>query len=138
MFHSDDAGGKSREDHVKDRQREENISALLTRVHLLHGWNDFAKCRAEPAKKGIRLGSADGGSQIIPKLIIEDGYLGAIHRTAMRCFKGRRNDFTSIQDLNDIRTCILMDLIFLRGCNLRRVHQIQASGAPRRLFPFRE
>jgi hypothetical protein len=87
-FHSDDAV-TSRAAIVAQRRKEEERSGLFKRVHLIHGWNDYAKCSADPETRGIRLGSADGGSQTIPELIIQEGYLGAIHRTAMDVSKQR-------------------------------------------------
>ena len=53
-----------------------------------------------------------------PELFVREGELGAMHHTAMNCIKGERTDFTSQKDLMNFQSCIFLDWLFLRGCDV--------------------
>ncbi len=46
---------------LRNVKKKRKKSCLFNTGHVIHGWNEYAKCSAEPATKGItgRLGGAD-------------------------------------------------------------------------------
>ena len=97
-------------------QRQLENSDLFSSRNLLHGWNDVFK-------EKIKEKHEKGGSTTCAISIDVDEW-NQLHREFLAELQPTSKQFVSLNVLSNLRKLIFMDLLFLRGCDKYKKHQI--------------
>jgi hypothetical protein len=112
-FHSPEA--QSNRTNIVTQRQQENPD-LFTGRNLLHGWNDFFKNMFKEKN--------EKGGSITCAIFIDVDEWNQLHREFLVELQAKPKQFVSLNVLSNLRKLIFMDLLFLRGCDKYKKHQI--------------